>query len=536
MEISFKQEDRFSKVSIIFGFFMLAIGGLFGLLQLLTRTPYSPIQLSPSLYYLSLTAHGVSLAIVWTAFFIMAIATFVISRELNVNLNKILLNLALGLSIIGVLMTTLAILSGTSSVLYTFYPPMRADPLFYLGATILILGTWIFAATIFLAFIKWRMKNKLSIPIATFGILTTLIIWLEATPGLAIEVIKDLLPMSLSNKPVDVLEARTYFWYFGHPLVYFWLVPAITLWYFLIPKLLNTKLYSERLPKVSFILFILLSTPVGIHHQLVDPGIANQYKFMQSVLTYLVTIPSFLTAFTLLATMEKSYREKGGKGLFSWIKHLPWKDSVFAGIAFSLILFGFGGIGGIINTSYTLNAVVHNTTWIVGHFHLMVATAVTLTFMVSSHVIIPMLFNKAVMFRKLAIIQPYLWFIGMTVFSLAFHIAGLYGMPRRTADVLYGGYAPQIWIILAIIAAIGGVILWLSGAIFIFNAGISTIKGPRIAMDAGSLFEHNSNDPTILDRISIWVILAFVIIIIAYVLPFMQIYSRGLSPAPPVPP
>jgi cytochrome c oxidase subunit 1 len=234
--------------------------------------------------------------------------------------------------------------------------------------------------------------------------------------------------------------------------------------------------------------------------------------------------------------MEKSYREKGGKGLFSWIKHLPWKDSVFAGIAFSMILFAFGGIGGIINASYTLNALVHNTTWIVGHFHLTVATAVTLTFMVSSYVIIPALFNKAVMFRRLAFVHPYLWFIGMSIFSLAFHIAGLYGMPRRTADILYGGAAPQIWITLAITAAIGGIILWLSGVIFIFNAGLSIIKGPRMAMDAGSLFEHNSNDPTILDKISIWVILAVAIIVIAYILPFMQIYSRGLSPAPPVPP
>src|SRR5579875_881027 len=308
MQMNFKLEDRFSKIAIVFAFTVLAIGGMFGLLQLLTRTPYSPIQLSPDQYYLSLTAHGVLLAIVWTAFFIMGLAVFVISRELNINLNKYLLQGSLILSIVGVIMTTAAILSGTSNVLYTFYPPMNASALFYLGLTILILGTWIFAATIFLAFIRWKKATKSAIPIATFGVLTTLIIWLEATPGVAIEVIKDLIPMSLFNTPVDVLEARTYFWYFGHPLVYFWLLPAITLWYFFIPRLLNTKLYSERLPKVAFILFILFSTPVGIHHQFVDPGIANQYKFLQSVLTYLVTIPSFLTAFTLLATMEKSYR------------------------------------------------------------------------------------------------------------------------------------------------------------------------------------------------------------------------------------
>jgi len=529
-------EDRFSKISIVFAFVMLAIGGLFGLLQLLTRTPYSPIRLSPDLYYLSLTAHGVTLAIAWTAFFIMGLAVFVITRELNVNLNKPLLYTSLVLSLIGTLLTALSILSGTSSVLYTFYPPMKADVLFYLGITILIIGTWIFSALIFLAFIKWRKKNKVAIPIATFGVLTTLIIWLEATPGLFIELIKDLIPMSIFNSSVDVLEARTYFWYFGHPLVYFWLVPAITLWYFFLPKILNTELYSTRLPKVSFILFILFSTPVGIHHQLVDPGIANEYKFMQSLLTYLVTIPSFLTAFTLLATMEKSYRNKGGKGLLGWVKALPWKDSIFAGIAFSMILFGLGGIGGIINASYSMNAIVHNTTWIVGHFHLTVATAVTLTFMVASYVIIPSLFGRVILFKRLMLTQPYLWFIGMTIFSIAFHIAGLYGMPRRTADILYGGLAPTIWVTLAQIAAVGGIILWISGVLFVLNSGLSILKGNRVAMDAGVLFNGNKESATILDRISIWILIAFIIIILAYILPFMQIYSRGLSPAPPVPP
>ncbi|HLI46816.1 MAG TPA: cbb3-type cytochrome c oxidase subunit I, partial [Geobacterales bacterium] len=210
--------------------------------------------------------------------------------------------------------------------------------------------------------------------------------------------------------------------------------------------------------------------------------------------------------------------------------------SVFAGIAFSMILFAFGGIGGIINASYTLNALVHNTTWIVGHFHLTVATAVTLTFMVSSYVLIPAIFNKAIIFKKLTVLQPYLWFIGMTIFSTAFHIAGLYGMPRRTADILYGGLAPSIWIELAQIAAIGGVILWVSGVIFIFNSGTSILKGAHVAMDAGSLFEKVNEKETILDRISVWVILAIIIIILAYVFPFLQIYSRGLSPAPPLPP
>jgi cytochrome c oxidase subunit 1 len=54
-------------------------------------------------------------------------------------------------------------------------------------------------------------------------------IWLFAAPPLAYLVLFLLVPMSLAGIPVDVLEARLWFWYFGHPLVYFWLVPAVTL-------------------------------------------------------------------------------------------------------------------------------------------------------------------------------------------------------------------------------------------------------------------------------------------------------------------
>jgi cytochrome c oxidase subunit 1 len=53
-----------------------------------------------------------------------------------------------------------------------------------------------------------------------------------------------------------VLETRLWFWFFGHPLVYFWLVHAVTLWYVLLPKVLGVEIFSETMAKVAFILYI----------------------------------------------------------------------------------------------------------------------------------------------------------------------------------------------------------------------------------------------------------------------------------------
>ncbi|PMX95730.1 cytochrome C, partial [Pseudomonas sp. MPR-R5A] len=77
------------------------------------------------------------------------------------------------------------------------------------------------------------------------------------------------------------------FWYFGHPLVYFWLLPAYMAWYVIIPKIIGAKIFSDSLARFSFILFLLFTIPVGFHHQLMEPGIDATWKFLQVVLTFI---------------------------------------------------------------------------------------------------------------------------------------------------------------------------------------------------------------------------------------------------------
>ena len=124
---------------------------------------------------------------------------------------------------------------------------------------------------------------------------------------------------------------------------------------------------------------MIFSTPVDLHHQYVDPGLHPVFKYLHATLTYLVAVPSFLTAFNVIATLERAGRARGGKGLFGWVTALPWfNDPVFTGLAISIIVFGTGGFSRVVNASFQVNYVVHNTTWIVGHFHTTVGTGVAL--------------------------------------------------------------------------------------------------------------------------------------------------------------
>src|SRR5690606_16762194 len=138
------------------------------------------------------------------------------------------------------------------------------------------------------------------------------------------------------------------FWFFGHPPVYFWLLPASIAWYVVVPRLVVTKVVSDSLSRFSFILFILFSIPVGFQHQLTEPGIPGFWKFLQVVLTFMVIIPSLMTAFSMFATFEISGRKKGGRGLFGWFTKLPWKDIRFTSIFIAMAFFIPGGAGGII--------------------------------------------------------------------------------------------------------------------------------------------------------------------------------------------
>ncbi|MEM1611015.1 MAG: cbb3-type cytochrome c oxidase subunit I [Sulfolobales archaeon] len=535
-------ERTFIRISIIFSYIVLALGGLFGLLQLVSRTPGGPKLVDESQYYAVLTGHGVLLAILWTAFFILGLAVFVVSSELGKPFRRSLLAVSAVLAILGTAIAAYPIIWGLligeptmGAVLYTFYPPLTAHPAFYIGLALVLIGSWVFAASVFDVFIRWRRENRgAAIPLGTFGVLATLIIWLEATPGLAIEVLYDLIPMSLFGKRVDVLLDRTLFWYFGHPLVYFWLVPAITAWYALIPRILNTELYSMRAAKLALVIFILTSTPVGLHHQFADPGLNVAWKYLHTALTFAVSIGSFLTAFNIIMTLAHAGISRGGSGLFGWISKLPWRDPVFSSMTLAFILLGLGGVGGIVNASLNLNDVVHNTTWVVGHFHTTVGGAVTLTFIGVSYLLAPILLGRSIASPSMARIQPYLWFIGLVIFSIAYHIAGIYGAPRRTYDYSYGGLSPSIWVPLLQIGMIGGMIFWVSGVLFISNIALTPILGrPAPKLDGASILGSNgsSEKATALDRISLWIIIAVILIVIAYTLPIAELLSRGLSPA-----
>jgi cytochrome c oxidase subunit 1 len=519
----FVRENRLALWNIGFGLIALALGTLFGPLQGLQ---YAGINLYPLLpfiksYYQALTLHGVLNALVWTTFFIMGFSIFATVHSLK----KPLLSPAVAWTgfwtmVIGLVLAAYAILTNQANVLYTFYPPMRAHPAFYIGLTLVVVGTWVISAELFRTYAAWRKENPgKRTPLAAFGTLINLAMWAITTIGVAVEILFMLIPWSLGwVQGTDPLLARTLFWYTGHPLVYFWLLPAYVSWYAMVPKQAGGKLFSDPLARLAFVLFLLLSVPVGFHHQFTDPGVTQAWKALHGLLTYAVAFPSMLTAFNLMASLEIAGRARGGKGLLGWIGKLPWGDPSVAAQILAMILFAFGGIGGLINASYTMNLVIHNTAWVPGHFHLTVASAVTLSFMGILYWMLPAITGKALWSESWARVQVYLWFIGMAIFSFGFHWAGLLGVPRRVfmpaaAYSIEGSKLPLA------LGGIGGVILFISAVIFFVNVVMSLVASTErvhVEMPEAEAVSGPQEAPAILERWRVWLTATAVIILIGY--------------------
>ncbi|WP_270179693.1 b(o/a)3-type cytochrome-c oxidase subunit 1 [Alkalihalobacillus sp. CinArs1] len=535
-----RADAKLSMAHIYVAFAAVLLGGIAGLLQTLVRS--GTVQLPAGIgYYQLLTAHGILLALVFTTYFIIGFFYAGLSRTLGKFYDQPFRMAWLGFVVmtIGTVLTTVMILLNEGTVLYTFYAPLKASPLFYIGLTFFIIGTWLAGGAMCSHYYicKKVSKKKLS-PLFAFMAVMTMVLWFVATIGVAASVLFQFIPWSFGwVDGINILLSRTLFWYFGHPLVYFWLLPAYVCWYVIIPEIIGGKIFSDALARLSFVLFLLFSIPVGFHHQLLESGISPFWKFLQVVLTFMVIVPSLMTAFSLFATFEISGRKKGASGLFGWFKKLPWRDARFFAPMVGMLIFVPAGAGGIINASNQMNQIVHNTLWVTGHFHLTVASSVALTFFGIAYWLIPHLTGRVLTGRmhSLANLQTILWAVGMFFMSGAMHTVGLLGAPRRTAYTTYQDHPDALgWIPYEVTMALGGSILFIAILLLMFILTDLAFFAPKGKEDfpIGTVADRAERTPVILENWRLWLTVATILILVAYTVPVVHMIEHAPPSSP----
>ena len=464
--------------------FLIGLIAAFGVVM----TRWQAVHLLPAdLFYRFLTLHGLNMLIFFIIFFEMAILYFAGPILLSSRLPAPRVGwLAFGLMVLGMAVTNAMVLQGKADVLFTSYPPLQADPLYYVGIILFAVGalivTCLFFATLVVA--KREHTYEGSIPLVSFGALTAAIIAVITLLHGAVIYIPTLL-WSLGYMNVDPEVYRMVWWGLGHSSQQINVAAHVSVWYLLAALTVGGVVVSEKVSRMAFALYILFISMASAHHLLVDPGMGPAWKIWNtSYAMYLAVLASMVHGFTVPAGIEMGQRLRGyTRGTFEWLKKAPWGDPGFSGAALSIVIFGFlGGVTGVTIGTEQINIIAHNTLRVPGHFHTTVVGGTALAFMAVTYYVLPLIFRKRVAFWGLAKIQPYLFGIGIVILGMSMIFQGIFGVPRRNWDISAPGavfqieYHPVVQLFQATMG-IGGLLAIVGGLAYILIAVVSVFFG-----------------------------------------------------------
>jgi cytochrome c oxidase subunit 1 len=494
---------------------------------------------NPELYYRSVTAHGTVMGYVMPTLVAMGFGYAIVELALRQPLVGLKWAWAAFFVLaVGAVVAIIPVAMGEASVLYTFYPPLIGNPLYYIGVVLVVVGSWIWVALMHVNLRVWKRANPgKPVPLAMFANVAGAYLWAWTAVGAALEILLQILPVALGWKTtIDAGLARVLFSWTLHAIVYFWLVPAYIAYYTIVPGAIGGRLYSDSMARVSFIMFLIFAMPIGIHHLFADPQVGAGFKFLHAVFTGMVSVPTLLTVFTISASVEIAGRLRGGKGAFGWLTALPWRNPMMLVLAFSFVMLGLGGAGGLINMSYQLNSSVHNTQWVTGHFHLIFGGAIVIMYFAIAYELWPQLTGRALCSLSLVRTQLWLWFIGMMVVTLPWHYVGLLGAPRRMAYYDYSAPGLDQQAIWVAMSAIGGFVLVISGVLFIYilaKSQFGPLAQPREFRF--SLPTHPVDHvPVALNGFGLWVALMIALTVVNYSVPIFQLLRLPQTSVPAV--
>ena len=291
--------------------------------------------------------------------------------------------------------------------------------------------------------IIWPKRFPVERPVAYAVIPLTVIAvdMIIATLPLAVLLVQMTIQSFAPGVTVDPLLAKNILWFFGHPVVYLLLFPAVAIYYLLIPRYAKRELVAGDIIAVAWLIAIVSNVIIWAHHVYLDypeDTIQGAINVAMQPLTFSIAIVSALSLFSLSATIWRSE--------FEWT---PASKFLVAG----MIGWLTAGLSGVINATIALDVDVHNTLWVVGHFHHMALLNIGLVVFAGGYAFLPELTGKRWYSNRLADWHLWLTLVGGYGTVVLWLSQGLTGAPRRWA-ILDEFYDPQTVAALAFLALI----------------------------------------------------------------------------------
>ncbi|MCX8054814.1 MAG: cbb3-type cytochrome c oxidase subunit I [Ignavibacteria bacterium] len=242
----------------------------------------------------------------------------------------------------------------------------------------------------------------------------------------------------------DPILFQHLFWIYSHPAVYIMILPAMGVVSEIIPTFARKHIFGYKAIAFSSLAIAFIGTLVWGHHMFTS-GMSDTARWVYSFLTYIVALPSAVKVFNWVATMYKGSIRM---------------SAPFAFVMAFIVLFSIGGLTGLILGSVATNVHVHDTYFVVAHFHFVMFGGTGFIFFAALHYWFPKMFGKMYN-EKIAMTAVGILTVGFLMLYFTMFILGYEGMPRRYYD-----YLPQFQF-LHIFATVGSWVL-ISGLLLMF--------------------------------------------------------------------
>lgn len=453
-------------------FFFFMIGGIFALLLRTELLSSAKNFVDAKTYNQFFTLHGaVMVFLVIIPGIPASIGNFVLPLQLgakDVAFPRINL-MSYYIYVIGSLLAVFSIMLGAIDTGWTFYAPYSTSAegkvVMMVTATFILGFSSIFTGLNFIATVhKLRAPGMtwFRMPLFVWGIYATSIIQVMATPvlgiTLALIIVERAIGIGIFNPALggDPVLFQHFFWFYSHPAVYIMILPGMAVISELITTFSQKKIFGYRLIAYSSLAIALISFLVWGHHMFAS-GQSPLVSMLFSALTFLVAIPSGIKIFNWIATMFKGSISLATPMLYA--------------LSF-LFLFTIGGLTGVFLGVLSVDIHLHDTYFVVAHFHYVMVGGTFMAFIGGVYYWWPKMFGKMYS-EKVGTIGAVLVFIGFNVTFFVQFIMGSQGMPRR-----YYSYLEQFQT-LHMVSTIGSYILGFGFFVVLLNWIHSLARGKK---------------------------------------------------------
>ena len=457
---------------LVCGFIFYLIGGsLASAMRVELTTPVSDF-LARDVYNQVLTLHGTIMIFLWIvpvingAFGNYLIPFYVGARDMAFpRLNAVAFWL---IPPAGLMLITSYFINGAAQSGWTAYPPLSittpaAGQIIWILSVLLLGGSSIFGGINFIATIlKLRRPGLklMQLPMYCWAMLGTSILVVLATPVLAGTLILlsfDIVAHTGFFNPVlggNVIVYQHLFWFYSHPAVYIMVLPAFGLVSEILPIHSRKPLFGYTTMVYSIMAIVVLGLIVWAHHMFTS-GTPPWMRLFFTIATAFIAVPTGIKFFNWVATLW------GGK--------ISINTAVLFSVGF-IVNFILGGITGVALAQVPFDVHVHDTYFVVAHFHYIVYGGSVFVIFSSIYHWFPK-FTGKLLNEAIGKIHFALTFIGFNLCFAPQHWLGLNGMPRRVAE-----YDPQFTLVNQI-SSLGALLMAISTIPFLVNIFYSAFKG-----------------------------------------------------------